>query len=219
LDVMEILIADDHPLLRQGIRHLLEREPDLRVVAEAGDGEEAVSLAESFHPNVVIMDIGLPKLNGLEATRRIKASHPSIAVLVFTVYDDEEYILGLLEAGATGYLRKNAYGEELTRAIRDVSAGVMVFDPNIGRSLLNRASQSSPVRYTSHACERLTPREAAVLTCAARGMSNQEIALHLNIRLRTVKGHLVSIFAKMGVNNRMKAVMQAIQSGFITTEE
>jgi DNA-binding NarL/FixJ family response regulator len=219
LSEIKMLIVDDHPLLRRGIRQLLEGEPDFQVVAEAGDGEEALDLADKFQPDVVIMDIGLPKLNGLEATKRIKIKHSATAVLVFTVYDDEEYILGLFEAGAAGYLLKNAYGKDLISAIRNVSAGEMVFYPTIGQKLLKRAALASQQKIALNELERLTPREAAVLTCAARGMSNQEIAIHLKIGLCTVKGHLVSIFSKMRVDSRTKAILRALKLGIITPDE
>jgi two-component system, NarL family, response regulator LiaR len=219
LSKIKILIADDHPLLRHGIRQLLEDEPDFQVVAEAGDGEEALDLADKFQPDVVIMDIGMPKRNGLEATKRIKTKHPATAVLVLTVYDDDEYVLGLLEAGASGYLLKNAYGKDLISAIRDVSTGEMVFNPAIGQKLLKRAALANHQKITIDEFEQLTPREVDVLTCAARGMNNREIALYLDIGLSTVKGHMVGIFTKMRVDSRTKAILRALKLGIITLDE
>jgi len=215
----KILLADDHPMLRQGIRQLLEREQDFEVVAEAGDGEEAVRLASELMPDVVVMDVSMPKLNGLESTKQIRAKHPAIAVLVLTIHDEDEYIVGLLEAGAIGYLLKSAYGEELVQAIRSVRAGEFVLHPIVGQRLLKRAAryQLKPIRLEG--VEQLTTREVDVLRLAARGMSNKEIALELGIGVRTVKGHLVNIFAKMGVGSRTEAVLRALKRGWIVLED
>ena len=215
----KILIADDHPMLRQGIRELLEREADFQVVAEVGDGEEAIALASKLKPDVVIMDIGMPKVNGLEATRQIKGEHPAIAVLVLTIYDDDEYIIGLLEAGAAGYLLKSAYGQELVQAIRSVRAGEVVLHPLIGQRLLKRAASRQLRPIMLEGVEKLTIREIEVLRLAARGMSNREIALELGVGVRTVKGHLVSIFSKMRVGSRTEAVLHALKQGWIVLEE
>ena len=212
---IRILLADDHTLMRQGLRMLLEREPDFEVIAEAGDGEEAVSLSSKYKPDVVLMDVGMPKINGLEATKLIKAKHPAIAVLVLTIHDDEEYIIGFLEAGAAGYLLKSAYGEELLQAIRSLRAGDLVLHTVIGQKLLNRAAsrQIKPIEIDSF--DNLTPREIEVLKLAAKGISNQDIATELGISIRTVKGHLVNIFAKMEVGSRTEAVLNALKRGWI----
>jgi DNA-binding NarL/FixJ family response regulator len=197
----------------------LERQLDFDVVAEAGDGEEAVKLTDEFRPDVVVMDVGMPKLSGLEATKQIKAKNPGIAVLILTIYDDEEYIFGLLEGGAAGYLLKSAYGDELVQAIRAVRNGEFVLHPMIGQRLVKRAAnrQSKPIRLD--AMERLTAREVQVLRLAARGMSNTEIASELGIKVRTVKGHMADIFAKMKVGSRTEAVLRALKQGWFGLED
>lgn len=217
--MIKILIADDHPMFREGIRHLLEQEQDLKVVAEAGDGEEAVRLAGEFMPDLVIMDIGMPKLSGLEATRQIKEDHPNIAVLVLTIHDDEEYCLGLLEAGAAGYLLKSAYGTELVGAIRSGRFGEFVLHPLVVQGLLRRAASHDLKSKTLDSVEHLTAREVEVLRLAAEGMRNKDIALELCIGVRTVKGHLLNILAKMRVGSRTEAVVKALKGGIITLEE
>ncbi len=219
LPKIRILLADDHVLMRQGLRMLLEREPDFEVIAEAGDGEEAVNLSSKYKPDVVLMDVGMPKLSGLEATKLIKANHPATAVLVLTIHDDEEYIIGFLEAGAAGYLMKSAYGEELLQAIRALRAGDMVLHTIVGQKLLNRAAgrQLKPIEIDD--IEKLTPREIEVLKLAAKGISNRDIATELGIGVRTVKGHLVNIFAKMEVGSRTEAVLSALKRGWIVLEE
>ena len=215
----KILIADDHPMLRRGIRELLERESDFQVVAEAGDGEEAARLTGKLKPDVVIMDVSMPRVSGLEATRQIKSEHPAIAVLVLTIYDDEEYIVGLLEAGAAGYLLKSAYGQELVQAIRSVRTGEVVLHPLIGQKLLKRAASRQPRAISSGSIERLTARETEVLRLAARGMSNRDIALELGVGIRTVKGHLGNIFSKMRVGSRTEAVLRALKEGWVILED
>lgn len=216
---IKILIADDHSMLRHGIRMLLEREPDFEVVAEACDGEEAVMLSNKYKPDVVLIDVGMPKISGLEATRQIKAEHPNTAVLVLTIYDDEEYILEFLEAGVLGYLMKSAYGQELSNAIRLVLAGDMVFDPIIGERLVKLALRHKFSPFTEEGDELFTPREIEVLQLTGRGISNREIALELDISVRAVKGHLVSIFSKIGASSRTEAVVYAIKRGWIVPEE
>jgi len=201
------------------VRQLLERQLDFEVVAEAGDGEEAVKLTDELRPDVVVMDVGMPKLSGLEATRQIKAKNPGIAVLILTIYDDEEYIFGLLEGGAAGYLLKSAYGDELVQAIRAVRNGEFVLHPMIGQRLVKRAAncRSKPIRLD--AMERLTAREVQVLRLAARGMSNTQIASKLGIKVRTVKGHMADIFAKMKVGSRTEAVLRALKQGWFGLED
>ncbi len=215
-----ILLADDYPLLRQGIRELLEREKDFEVVAEAEDGEQAVKLANDLSPDVVLIDVSMPKLSGLEATRKIKAEHPSVRVLVLTVHDEEEYILGLLEAGATGYLLKSAYGEELVQAIRSVRTGEYVFHPIVAQRLLKCAlgHQQARVARTEN-IDQLTVREIEVLKLACTGMSYRDIARELGIEVRTVKGHLVNIFSKMQVSSRTEAVLRAMKHNLVTVED
>jgi NarL family two-component system response regulator LiaR len=216
---IRILLADDHVLVRQGTRELLEQEEDMEVVAEAGDGEEAVQLATRQRPDVAIMDIAMPKLNGIEATRQIKALHPATAVLVLTAYDDDQYIFALLEAGAAGYLLKDVHADELIRAIRAVHAGESVLHPTIARKVINRFAQPADKRTRESTLDQLTDRELEVLKLAAKGMTNREIAGELVISVRTVQVHLSNIFSKMGVGSRTEAVLHALREGWITLED
>lgn len=214
-----ILLVDDHPMIREGIRHLLGREADFQVVGEAGDGEEAIRLAEEHLPDVILMDVGMPKIGGLEVTKHIKARHPSIAVLVLTVHDEDEYIMELIQAGAAGYILKSVYGEELVHAIRAVRSGHFVLHPHVAQRLLRRCATLPPRPLRMDTPEQLTAREYQVLKLVAAGMSNKDIARTLGIGVRTVKGHLISIFGKMGIGSRTQAVLSALKNGMISLED
>jgi NarL family two-component system response regulator LiaR len=219
VEEITILLADDHVLLRQGTRELLEREEDLEVIGEAGDGEEAVRLAQGLHPHVVIMDIAMPKLNGIEATRKIKENQPDTAVLILSAYDDDQYVFAILEAGAAGYLLKDVPYQELVGAIRAVHAGESILHPAIARKVINRfASPGGPGALAVEA-DQLSEREMEVLKLAAQGMGNMEIANQLALSVRTIQGHLSNIFSKMQVGSRTEAVIQALQRGWFTLEE
>ena len=222
MDKIRIMLADDHAVLREGMRNLLQQEGDFDVVGEASNGEEAVDLATRLNPDVALMDIVMPKLNGIDATIQIRQASPSTAVLVLTAYDDDSYVLGLLQAGAAGYLLKSSRGRELVEAIRTVHAGESVLHPDITRRLLKRAARrgtsSSTERPVSEA-EDLTEREMEVLKLAAKGLSNREIARQLVLSVRTVKAHLSNIFNKMKVGSRTEAVLSAVRSGWITLED
>ena len=219
MDKIRILLADDHALVREGTKELLEREDDLEVVAEAGDGKTAVQLATKRRPDVVIMDFAMPKLNGIEATRQIKAIDPSIAVLVLTAYDNEQYIFAFLEAGAAGYLLKDAHIDELIKAIRAVHAGESILHPAIARKVINRFARPAEKYGKEAALNQLTKRELEVLKLAAKGMSNREIALDLSISVRTVQTHLSNIFTKIGVGSRIEAVIYGLRQGWFTLED
>lgn len=214
-----ILIADDHPLLRQSLRNILDEQTDFQVVAEACDGEEAVRLANQLEPDVVIMDIGLPKLDGLEATRQIKAIHPNIVVLVLTVYGDDKHVLNILQAGAAGYLTKSVFGEEVVQAIRGVVAGEVVLSPSVAQLLLRQAARYPTKPVLLEAGEKLSTRELEVIKLVARGMSNKDIAMALGLSLRTVKGYLANIFSKLGVASRTEVVISSLQTGFLTIDD
>jgi DNA-binding NarL/FixJ family response regulator len=211
---IRVLLADDHAIVREGTRELLEREPDIEIVGEAQDGEEAVRLARETMPDVIAMDISMPRMNGIEATRIIKSQMPNIAVLVFTAYDEDPYVLALLNAGAAGYLMKNVRSAELVHAIRAVAAGESVLHPSIARKLINRVIQRKD-KQTEPAPSPLSEREAQVLTAAGRGLSNKEIASELAISPRTVQVHLANIFGKLSVGSRTEAVLRALRSGWI----
>jgi len=216
---IRILIADDHAILREGMRNLLEKENDFEVVGGAGDGEEAVKLGTELKPDVAIMDIVMPKLSGIEATRLIKQASPSTAVLILTAYSDIRYVLGLLEAGACGYLLKSAHGHEIVGAIRAVRSGESVLDPVVTRKLLQRVvgqTRGSSEVFTSG---QLTLRETEILRLASRGMSNKDIANELFLSLRTVKAHLTNILNKMGCGCRTDAIIKGLREGYITLDD
>ncbi|MBC8492447.1 MAG: response regulator transcription factor, partial [Chloroflexi bacterium] len=216
---IRILLADDHVMLRQGTRELLEREEDLEVVAEAGDGEEAVQLAVSRHPDIAIMDIAMPRLNGIEATKQIKAQCPSTAVLVLTAYDDDQYVFALIEAGAAGYLLKDVPVDELIKAIRAVHAGESVLHPIVARKVLTRLARPPVERSTETDFGQLSEREAQVLRLAAKGMMNREIAQELVVSVRTVQVHLGNVFGKLQVGSRTEAVLHALREGWLTLDD
>lgn len=218
MDKITILLADDHVLVREGTRELLEHEKDMTVVGEAGDGEEAVALAADLSPDVVIMDIAMPKLNGIEATKRIKDIHPDSAVLILSAYDDDQYVFALLEAGAAGYLLKDVPSHELVDAIRAVNGGESILHPTIARKVIDRFA-SSREETAGVGVDQLSGREMEVLNLAAKGMTNMEIANELVLSVRTVQGHLSNIFSKMHVGSRTEAVIQALRMGWLTLED
>jgi len=188
----------------------------MNVVAEASDGEEAVKLASELKPNVVVMDIVMPKVNGIEATRKIKEIAPDTAILILTAYDDEEYVLGLLDAGAAGYLLKSARGRDLVGAIRAIMAGESVLHPNIIARLLKRATVTLVKKNKAQGL--LSERESEVLRLVALGMSNKEVAEELFLSQRTVKAHLTSVFNKLNVASRSEAIVKGLQWGLVTLE-
>jgi DNA-binding NarL/FixJ family response regulator len=216
---IKVLLADDHDLVREGTRELLEREEDLLVVAEAGDGEEAVRLAASHRPDVALMDIAMPKLNGIEATKEIKEIAPATAVLILTAYDDDQYVFALLEAGAAGYLLKNVRGRDLVEAIRSVHAGESALHPAIARKVIDHYTRvASPPAEASRSVQ-VSDRELDVLRLAAKGMSNRDIARSLHLSERTIQAHLSTIFTKMQVGSRTEAVVNALREGWLTFDE
>jgi NarL family two-component system response regulator LiaR len=217
-----VLLVEDHVLVREGTRELLNRESDIQVVAEAGDGEEAIWLANARHPDVILMDIAMPKLDGLEATRRIKRTAPDAAVLVLTAYDDDQYIFAFLEAGAAGYLLKDADTQQLIQAVRLVYAGESVLHPTVSRKVIDyfrSASHSSTDQQAKGDSAELTERELEILALAAKGITNQEIATKLSISPRTVQVHLSHIFGKLQVGSRTEAVVYAIREGWVALED
>ena len=219
MDKIKILIADDHAVVREGTRQILEQEPDLNVVAEAGDGEEAVSLAASSKPDVAIIDVAMPRVDGIEATRRIKALYPAIAVLILTAYDDDQFVFSLLEAGAAGYLLKSVSGRELIDAVRAVYSGESVLHPTIARKVLNRFVPTPGKPKEHEPSEVLSEREMDVLKLATRGLTNQDIANRLCLSVRTVQAHLGHIFNKLQVSSRTEAVVCALKEGWVTLDD
>ncbi len=218
MDNIRILIADDHAFVREGTRRILEQEPDLEVVAEAGDGEEAVKLSCDLKPDVVLVDVAMPRLDGIEATRRIKAQCPAVAVLVLSAYDDDQFIFGLLEAGAAGYLLKSVRGLEIVDAIRAVHAGESVLHPSVARKVLNRFAGVSGKQRDKKSLDLLTEREMEVLRMVTKGLSNKDIADGLCLSVRTIQGHLANIFNKLRVSSRTEAVVHALKEGWVTLD-
>ena len=216
-DKLRVLIADDHPLVREALRQALDGEEDMEIVAEASDGEEAVKLASELRPDVAVMDIVMPKLNGIGATRKIKEIAPDIAILILTAYDDDEYVLGLLDAGAAGYLLKSARGRDLAGAIRAIKSGESVLHPKIIAKLLKRAMVAPVEEHKSS--EILSERESEILKLVAMGMSNKDIAEKLVLSERTIKAHLTNVFNKLNVASRSEAIVKGLQWRLVTLEE
>jgi len=215
---IRILLADDHAIVREGTRRVLEAEDDMEVVAEAGDGEEAVKQATRLKPDVAIIDIAMPRLNGIEATKQIKELVPATAVLILTVFDNDRYVFSLLEAGAAGYLLKNVRGSELVEAIRSVYNGESVLYPTIASKVLRRFVPSTQ-RSGQPPPAVLTNRELEVLVLAAKGMSNKDIAEKLYLSVRTVQGHLARIFDKLAVGSRTEAILKGLKEGWFSLED
>ncbi|MDP4014517.1 MAG: response regulator transcription factor [Candidatus Nanopelagicales bacterium] len=205
-DPIRVLVVDDHALHRDGTRQILEQEPDLEVVGDAESGELALAMVSEHRPTVVLMDIRLPGMSGIEATRRISERHPDVRVLVVTAYDDDEYVRGALEAGAAGYLIKTVAARELVEAVRAVATGNAVLQPGLLHSLL-----------ADHAvgADNLTERELAVLRLIADGLRNKQIATRLGISARTVERHCDNIYGKLGVGSRTEAVVRALSNKLV----
>ncbi len=215
---IKILLAEDHKIVREGTRQLLEQYADMEIVGEAADGLEAIRLAGELHPDVVVMDVRLPRLNGIEATRTIAARFPLIHILILSAYDDDSYVFPLLEAGASGYLLKTASGSELAEAIRRVIAGETALSPRITAKLVDHLGKRGS-RRAAEISPRLTEREMEVLRATAAGQPNKTIAGNLTISPQTVQVHLRNIFLKLGVGNRSEAVAYAIRHGLINLEQ
>ena len=218
-DKIRIIIADDHKVVREGTRELLQKENDLDVVGEAGDGEETVKLVEKLKPDVAIVDIAMPRLNGIEATKQIKAISPSTAVLILTGYDYDQYVFALLEAGAAGYLLKDVRGQEVIEAVRAVHAGESVLHPVVARKALDHFVRSEKNKSKGVQFPVLTDREIEVLRSVARGQGNKEIAQDLNLSVRTIQAHLGNIFNKLNVSSRIEAVRSGLKNGLLTLED
>jgi len=219
MEKIRVLLAEDHVVVREGTRELIRRERDMEVVGEAGDGEEAIELVTKLQPDVVIMDIAMPKVNGIEATRRIKELYPATAVLILTAYDNEQYIFALLEAGAAGYLLKNVRRSELIDAVRAVYAGESVLHPVVTRKVLERFRGAKGKAGEERGGDILSEREMEVLRLASKGISNKDIARELVVSVRTVQAHLGNIFNKLGVGSRTEAVLYALRRGWLSLEE
>lgn len=207
MTTIKILMADDHPVVRAGIRGMLETQADFEVLAEAENGREAVELVAKLKPDVVLMDLRMPEMEGVEAIEKIKTQHPEIHILVLTTYDTDADIVRAVEAGATGYLLKDAPRDELFRAVRATARGEAVLAPVVAARLMGKMRSSGE--------ENLSAREIDVLMLVARGASNQDVADQLFISKATVKSHLLQIYQKLGVSDRTAAVTTAIERGII----
>ena len=211
---IRVLLADDHHIVRAGIRQLLESENGIQVIAEAGDGEEAQSLIQQHKPDVAVLDIQMPKASGIEVTRWARAHMPEVGVLILTAYDDDPYVIAVLQAGANGYVLKTAQADDLIQAVRDVNEGKSALDPNITRKLMSNIFKGTEKKII----EPLTERELDVLRLAAKGFTNKAIGVQLSISDRTVQGHLAHIFAKLQANSRTEAVMRGVSLGLISQD-
>ncbi len=207
---IRVIIAEDHTLVREGTREILEREPDIQVVGEAARGDDAVRQALEHNPDVLLMDMRMPGMNGIEATREVSAQAPSVKVLILSAHEDEDYVREALAVGASGYLLKTAPGRELVEGIRAVASGSTILSPELTRKLAQ--ARLEPAR----ASDRLSSREFAVLRLIAQGRANKEVALELGISLRTVEGHLHNIFEKLRVGSRTEAVVHAVNHGLLS---
>lgn len=208
MEPIRVLIADDHPHFRDGMRALLLSAPDVEVVGEAGDGEKAISMAERLQPDVVLMDLNMPGVGGIEATRRIIHTSPHIAVLVVSMYEDDDSVFAALKAGARGYLLKGALKAEILRSIRAVTSGEAIFGPAIARRLMGYFATPRPEAFPE-----LTEREREVLDLIARHETNPEIARKLHLSEKTVRNHVSNIFAKLQVADRAGAIIRAREAG------
>ena len=211
MEPVRLLIADDHPHFREGLRALLLSASDMEVVGEARDGEEAIRLAARLQPDVILMDLGMPKVNGIEATRRILHTSPHISVLVISMFEEDESVFAALQAGARGYLLKGALKAEILRAVRAVVSGEAIFGPAIARRLMGYFA--SPRGEPKDAFPELTEREHEILALIAQHRTNPEIAARLHLSQKTVRNHVSNIFAKLQVADRAGAIIRAREAG------
>jgi NarL family two-component system response regulator LiaR len=216
---IRVVLCEDHLITRQGIRRLLEDEKGLEVVGEASNGEEVIQLVNEIKPDVILMDVAMPKLNGIEATRQIKIISPKTSILILSAYDDDEYVFALLKAGANGYLLKNVSGSELVRAIKTVHRGDPVLNPGVAKKVVNYFRLGEAKSATAEDTAQLSERELSIIRLAAKGLTNKDIAENLHLSYRTVEGHLRDIFNKLGVGSRTEAVLQGLKMGWFTLEE
>jgi len=213
--LIRVLLADDQRLVRSGFRMILRADPELEVVGEAGDGVEAVALARELSPDVVLMDVRMPRVDGIEATRRIMRAPEPPRVLVLTTFDLDEYVYAALRAGASGFLLKDAPEDQLAAAIRIAADGGALFSPAVTRRLIARFASLEQESTTPPQIDELTAREVEVLRLVARGLSNAEIASELVVSDHTVKSHVARILSKLGLRDRTQAVIVAYESGLI----
>ena len=213
MEQIRVLIADDHPLFRDGLRILLQSGSDTEVVGEAATGEETISQAGKLQPDVILMDINMPGINGIEATRRILHTSPHISILIVTMYEDDDSVFAAMRAGARGYLLKGADQEETLRAIKAVSRGEAIFSPTIAKRLIRYFSPTRAAATPPQEFPELTDREREILALLSQGLNNAEIAQHLVLSPKTVRNHLSNIFNKLQVADRAQAIIRAREAG------
>ena len=212
---IRVLLADDHGVVRKGVRFLLERQPDMEIVGEAADGREAVRLAEAANPDIVIMDIAMPLLNGIEATAQMVKRNPAIAVIILSVHSDEDYLLSSLNAGAKGYLLKDSAEVDLVRAIQAVRKGTPFFSPEIAKTMLEDYMRFLQQRNLQDSYDLLTEREKEVLQLLAEGKSNKEVASILDVSVYTVDSHRTHLMQKLNLHNTAEIVLYAVRKKII----
>ncbi len=218
---IKVLLVEDHAVVREGTAELLNRQVDIQVVGEAGNGLVAVELAARLRPDVILMDVALPELDGISATRKIKEAQPTIAVLALSAHDEDQYVFALLEAGAAGYLLKTVRGNELVEAVRAVHRGEAALHPTVAKKVLGHFARTGGEKLEAIArpVENLSERELEVLRLAGRGLSNKEIADRLVLSPRTVQAHFANIFSKLQVGSRTEAVLQGLRRRWLRLED
>ena len=214
--MIRILLADDHTVIRKGLRLLLEREPEFQVIGEASDGRQAVDLAESANPDVAIIDVAMPNLNGIEAARQISAKLPNVAIVILSMHSDESYVLRALKAGARAYLLKDSAESDLIGAVHAVTGGKAFFSPAISRMLVDDYMRRLEQRGVEDSYELLTMREREILQMLAEGNSNKEVASMLNLSLYTVETHRSNILQKLNLHSVPELILYAVRKGVIS---
>jgi len=217
MNSIRILLADDHTVIRRGLRALLERQSGFEVVAEAADGREAVETAAAVNPDVAVIDIGMPNINGIEAARRITEKRPETAVVILSMHADESYVLRALKSGARGYLLKDSPEEDLIDAIRAVHAGKAFFSPEISKMLAEDYMRQMRQRGVEDSYELLTPREREILQMLGEGKSNKEVATQLNLSLHTVETHRGNVLEKLNLHSTAEMILYAVRKGIVTS--
>ncbi|MBN1319000.1 MAG: response regulator transcription factor [Anaerolineales bacterium] len=212
MEPVKVLLADDHRMLREGLRTMLEQSDRIRVIGEAQDGVQAVAMAEHLKPDVVVMDIAMPNMNGIEATRAIRTHRPETKVVILTMYDTEEYVSEILKAGATCYVTKEAAGEELLQAIQSAAKGAVYLQSTAAGAVIGQVLKQSPEGGSE---TELTHREMEILRLIGQGLTNRAMAAHLNLSLHTVRSHRSNIMRKMAAHNAAELVSLAVQKGLI----
>lgn len=216
-DSIRLVLVDDHPAVRAGIRQFLERDPAIQIVAEANNGDDALLVIAAHQPDVAVLDLQMPGLSGLDVTRRLRAERPGVRVLILTAHDDDPYIFAALRAGAKGYMLKTAGPDELIRAVRLVHAGRSALDPSVAERVVEQMGQMG-ARGGAGSIQP-SERELEVLKLAARGLTNRAIGARLSISERTVHSHLMNVFSKLGTGTRTEAVLKAIHMGWLSLED